>query len=203
MGDRLATKRYILGLIGIAGVWVAEAAQAPDDQTTLEAKIAVCASCHGADGNSTRERVPSLAGQPELFLTDQLILIREGVRRSELMRPFVLGFDDATIISIAKHFASMPARSADGPPEPDLVVRGRTLAAAGHCGGCHLSDFSGQAQIPRLAGQRDDYLVATLRAYRDDTARRPDTTMNDIMRGASDEEIRALAHFLAHAPVNH
>ncbi len=58
--------------------------------------------------------------------------------------------------------------------------------------------LSGRAQIPRLAGQREDYLAATLRAYRDGKALRPDTAMNNIMRGASDEEIRAPAHFLAH-----
>ncbi|HSS66606.1 MAG TPA: c-type cytochrome [Gammaproteobacteria bacterium] len=201
MRVRTAAKRSVLSLVVISGACAAVAAETRADNAALETKISACASCHGTDGNSTREGVPSLAGQPEKFLVDQLILIREGVRRSELMRPFVRGFDDATIIAIAKHFSSLPARPAEGPRNPVLAARGRRLAETGHCGGCHLSDFSGRAQIPRLAGQRQDYLAATLRAYRDGKASRPDTTMNNIMYGASDEEIRALAHFLSHAAV--
>jgi cytochrome c553 len=202
MGVSSGAKPYVFGLTLALGVCAESLAETPADEATLEAKISACASCHGIDGNSAREGIPSLAGQPEQFLTDQLILIREGVRRSELMRPFVRGFDDATIIAIAKHFASMPARSAEGPPNPELAARGRALVQSGHCRGCHQSDLSGQAQIPRIAGQREDYLAATLRAYRNGKALGPDTTMNNIMYGASDEEIQALAHFLAHAPVS-
>jgi cytochrome c553 len=201
MRVRPGAKRYILGLTLVLGICAESAAETPDDEAALEAKIRDCASCHGSDGNSAREGIPSLAGQPEKFLIDQLILIREGVRRSELMRPFVRGFDDATIVAIAKRFASMPARPPKGPPNPDLAARGRALVQSGHCRGCHQSDLSGRAQIPRLAGQREDYLAATLRAYRDGKASRPDTTMNNIMYGASDEEIQGLAHFLAHAPL--
>ncbi len=199
MRVRTAAKRYIFGLVVLLGTY---GAGAPEDQGSLEAKIRACGSCHGSDGNSTREGIPSLAGQPEKFLIDQLILIREGVRRSELMRPFVRGFDDATIIAISKYFASSKVRPADGPIKPELVSRGRALAENGHCGGCHLKDFSGREQIPRIAGQREDYLAAMLRAYRDGKALRPDTTMNNIMRGASDADIRALAHFLTHKTVS-
>ncbi|MDH3413416.1 MAG: cytochrome c4 [Gammaproteobacteria bacterium] len=203
MRVRTAAKRCIFGLTLITGIFPASAAEALDDGAALEAKISACASCHGSDGNSAREGIPSLAGQPEKFLVDQLILIREGVRRSELMRPFVRGFDDATIIAIAEHFASMPARPAEGSPNPELFARGRALVQSGHCGGCHLPDYSGRAQIPRIAGQREDYLAATLMAYRDGRILRPDTTMNNVMHGAADDEIRALAHFLAYATVTH
>ena len=194
-----AARRYSFGLIVLAGACAAGATGTPDGKPALDAEIRACGACHGADGNSTREGVPSLAGQPEKFLTDQLILIREGVRRSELMRPFVRGLDDTTIVAIAKYFAAKPVRPPDEPVDPELAARGRALAEQGHCGGCHLKDFSGRAQIPRIAGQREDYLVATLRAYRNGKALRPDTTMNNIMRGASDGEIRALAHYLTHA----
>lgn len=195
MKAETSAKRIAFALVAILGT---SAAGMTQHETDLEEKIRACESCHGIDGNSVREGIPSLAGQPEKFLTDQLILIREGVRRSELMRPFVRGFDDATVIAISKYFASSEVRSAEGPVDSELAAFGRGLARAGHCGGCHLEDFSGRAQIPRIAGQREDYLIATLRAYRDGKALRPDTTMNNIMRGASNEEIRALAHFLSH-----
>ena len=43
-------------------------------------RLALCAGCHGADGNSQLKGRPSLAAQPKLFLENQLVLIREGVR---------------------------------------------------------------------------------------------------------------------------
>lgn len=198
MGADGSAKHCALLLSIIGALCAAGAAESPGDHAAINAKIASCGSCHGADGNSTREGIPSLAGQPETFLVNQLILIREGVRRSEIMRPQVRGLDDNTIIAIARYFSALPPRSVDGPADPALAERGRAIAKKAGCGGCHKPDFAGRAQIPRLAGQREDYLAATLAAYRDGEVSRADTTMIDIMHGYSDGDIRALAHFLAH-----
>ena len=77
------------------------------------------------------------------------------------------------------------------------MKRGTELAAQMHCGQCHLPNYRGRAQMPRLAGQREDYLVDTMRLYRDNKRTGADTTMAEILRGVSDADIRALAHFLA------
>ncbi len=196
--DRYPRRRCARALSGIGAVCALVAAVYSHADTTLAAKLAVCESCHGADGNSTREGTPSLAGQPTTFLVNQLILYREGVRRSAVMRPQVANFDDAAVIAVAEHFAALPARPRSGPVDPKLAAHGRALAQSGRCGSCHLPDFSGRAHIPRLAGQREDYLASTLTAYRDGARGESDTTMIDVMHGASDEEIRALAHYLAH-----
>jgi cytochrome c553 len=50
--------------------------------------------------------------------------------------------------------------------------------------------------MPRLARQRIDYLAKTLTAYRDGSRSGIDTSMNDVMYRASDQDIRALAHYL-------
>ncbi len=172
-------------------------AQPPAGGPPLEERLRGCAGCHGADGNSTQEGIPSLAGQPETFIVTQLILFREGLRSSEQMEPQTEGLDDDTVLAIAAHFAALTPRSNRGPTDPDLMARGRVLARTGRCDQCHLPDFSGRAQIPRLAGQREDYLVAALTAYRDDERGGADTTMIDVMYDISDAEIRALAHFLS------
>jgi cytochrome c553 len=114
------------------------------------------------------------------------------------MAPQAANLDDATIEALAAHFAALPPQSTAGPADPALMDRSRELVRAGRCGQCHLPDFSGRDQIPRLAGQREDYLRTTLTAYRDGTRGGADTTMNDVMQGVSDADIRALAHFLAH-----
>jgi cytochrome c553 len=157
-----------------------------------------CAACHGADGNSPTPAVPSIAGQPKTFLETQLILFREGVRPSEQMAPLVKGLKDAEIVRLAEHFAKLPAKSMESAPaDAALLKQGMEKAAALRCGSCHLPDYGGQAQIPRLAGQREQYLVSEMVAYRDNKRQGGDTIMAAALYGVSDADIRALAHFLS------
>jgi cytochrome c553 len=72
------------------------------------------------------------------------------------------------------------------------------LAKGMACGSCHLGDYTGQRQVPRVASQREDYLAATLKAYRDNKRIGTDTSMNSILYQVPDTDIDALAHFLAY-----
>jgi cytochrome c553 len=158
----------------------------------------LCAACHGPDGNSVNPQVPSIAGQPRLFIENQLILFREELRRSDQMLPVVKGLKDPEIIKLAEHFAKLPAKSMEtGASDKTLLKRGQQKAKELRCGICHLSDFSGQNQIPRLAGQREAYLEAELRAYRDGKRTGGDTIMAATLYGVSDADIKALAHYLS------
>jgi cytochrome c553 len=161
-------------------------------------RLQLCAACHGEDGNSTNPQIPSIAGQPKLFLENQLILFREELRKSDQMLPVVKGLKDPEIIKLAEHFSKLPAKSMEtGAPEKTLLQRGSQRAKELRCGICHLSDFSGQNQIPRLAGQREAYLEAEMRAYRDGKRTGGDTIMAAALYGVSDADIKALAHFLS------
>ena len=158
----------------------------------------LCAACHGQDGNSTNPQVPSIAGQPKLFLENQLILFREELRRSDQMAPVVKGLKDPEIIKLAEHFSKLPAKSMEsGAADSKLMKVGAERAKALRCGVCHLADFSGQNQIPRLAGQREVYLEAEMRAYRDGKRTGGDTIMAAALYGVSDADIKALAHYLS------
>jgi cytochrome c553 len=158
----------------------------------------VCMSCHGPGGNSEQPGVPSIAGQPKLFIENQLVLMREGLRPAPQMQPIVKGMKDAEISRLAEHFSKLPAKSMEaGTADSKLVKQGMERAKALRCGICHTSDFSGQNQIPRLAGQREEYLDAEMRAYRDGKRQGGDTVMAEALRGVSDADIKALAHFLS------
>jgi cytochrome c553 len=160
-----------------------------------------CAACHGPGGNSVTPGIPSIAGQPRLFLENQLVMIREELRPSPQMLPLVKGMKDAEISRLADHFARLPAKSTDtGKPDPKLAQRGMERAKALRCGVCHVADFKGQKQIPRLAAQREDYLVAQMRAYRDNKRKGGDTIMAAALYGVADADIDALAHFLSRLP---
>ncbi len=160
-----------------------------------------CMTCHGPGGNSTSPVIPSIAGQPKLFIENQLVLIREELRPSPQMLPVVKGMKDAEITRLAEHFSKLSAKSTEtGKPDPKLTQRGMERAKALRCGVCHVSDFKGQKQMPRLAAQRSEYLVAEMRAYRDNKRKGGDTIMAAALYGVSDADIDALAHFLSRLP---
>ena len=165
---------------------------------SAQERVQLCAACHGEDGNSTNPQVPSIAGQPRLFLETQLVLFREELRRSEQMAPVVKGLKDAEIVKLSEHFSKLPARVMEtGAPDPKAMKQGAERAKALRCNVCHLSDFRGQNQIPRLAGQREAYLEAEMRAYRDGKRTGGDTIMAAALYGVSDADIKALAHYLS------
>ena len=157
-----------------------------------------CTACHGPGGNSVMPGVPSIAGQPKLFIETQLVLIREELRPAPQMLPVVKGMKDAEITRLAQYFSELPAKSMEsGKADPKLMKIGAARAKALRCGVCHVSDFSGQKQVPRLAGQRSEYLASEMRAYRDGKRQGGDTIMAAALYGVSDADIDALAHFLS------
>jgi cytochrome c553 len=158
-----------------------------------------CAPCHGRDGISTAPGVPSIAAQPKVFLENLLVLVREGLRGGEAMQKVMKGSSDREISALAEHYAKLaaPAPSAGG--DPELLARGRELAGRHRCGTCHLPDYRGREQIPRLAAQREEVLVESMRLFRDAPPPGGDTLMSAALYGVSDTDIRAMAHFLARA----
>jgi cytochrome c553 len=161
----------------------------------LAERIEQCAACHGKDGNSTLEQIPSLAGQPEFLVQDQLIYMREGVRPVESMAPFVKDLSDADILALAKHYAELPAKASDERVDPALVERGAGLAERQRCASCHGPALTGREQIPRLAKQRIDYTFRALQELRDGVRRSADTLMSQSVAGLSDPDLMALAHY--------
>jgi cytochrome c553 len=180
-----------------AGRWALAAALLVSAAAAQD-RIPLCAACHGADGNSATPGIPSIAGQPRLFLETQLVLFREEVRVSPQMQPAVAGLSDREIVRLAAHYAALPARpTADAPGDSAQVERGMALAQKLHCGSCHLPEFRGREQIPRLAGQREDYLTESMLAYRDNRRTGGDTIMAAALYGLADADLRALAHYLS------
>jgi cytochrome c553 len=163
----------------------------------LAERIQLCGACHGEDGNSRMDKIPSLAGQPAFFILNQLFLMREGVRQVEAMAPIVKDLKDEELDALSKYFAKLTPKRSDEPIDPALAKRGAEIAATRRCGSCHLPSLAGQEQMPRLARQRIDYMILTLKSYRDSPRPGADTAMSAAIAGASDSDIAALAHYAA------
>jgi cytochrome c553 len=160
-------------------------------------RVKACGACHGDDGNSRTPNIPSIAGQPEFFLLNQMVLVREGVRKIEGMSPLFKGLTDDDLTAMAKHFAALEAKPSDETIDPNLVKRGAALVGPMRCESCHLPSLAGQDQMPRLARQRVDYLIHAMQEFRDDRRSGADTLMSNVVSGVSDDDLAALAHYAA------
>lgn len=160
-------------------------------------RLKVCGGCHGADGNSQLAGTPSLAGQPKVFLENYLVMTREGLRGPPVMQDLLKGVKDPEIVAMATHYSKLAPKAADGALDKTLFERGKALAAKNHCGNCHSPNYYGREQMPRLAGQREDFLAATMLAYQQNRRPGGDTLMAAALYGIPEADIKALAHYLS------
>jgi cytochrome c553 len=189
----MATTRPLA--FGLAAAILCLASAAPS--APLGDLVQLCGTCHGADGNSRQEKIPSLAGQPAFFVLNQLFLMREGVRQVAAMASFVKTLTDADLEALSRHYAAQPAQPSGELVDAGLVRAGAEIATRRRCASCHLPSLAGQDQMPRLARQRIDYLIPTLKSYRDQPRPGADTAMSVAVAGLSDDDLAALAHYAA------
>ena len=173
-------------------------AQKSADPARGAAKAAPCLECHGSDKKTVQAGVPLLAGQNHEFLVLQMFYLREGLRDVPQMAGMLKGYTDRNLEDVAAYFARRKPAAGKPSTEGALRARGENIARSRGCNSCHLDDYRGQKHVPRIAGQREDYLVIALKAYRDNKRTGTDTSMNEAMYQVSDPDIAALAHFLAH-----
>lgn len=169
----------------------------------------VCAACHGRDGNSVDPDVPSLAGQGAPYLERQLIAFKTQ-RRTGVMSGIAVGLSDEDMHAAVGWFAQQMARP-NPDPRPDSAALRQGAAIYRHgidtknvpaCASCHAMNGSGlPPEFPRLAGQHTNYLEAQLRAFRSDSRlSNPNAMMRDISGRLSDQEIDAVAQYIAGLP---
>lgn len=174
---------------------------APAGAESIEARMVPCLACHGERGQSAIAEVPSLGAQTAPYLLIQLYLFREKLRRHEIMNEAVKGFTDDDLRTFADVLARLPppapAREAT---DPARMARGQDLVRQYRCNVCHNPDLAGRDAIPRIAGQREDFLVKTMREYK--SSQRPgyDASMGDVMQPISDADILDLGYFTARQP---
>jgi cytochrome c553 len=165
----------------------------------VKEKAAICAGCHGENGISQTENIPSLAGQPDQFLQWQLVFFRAGSRKNEQMQPMVEEITNEDIRNLGAYFSALTPPNGPEDRDPDLSKKGAEAAVGRRCASCHTDSYAGAKAVARLAGQREEYLVKALHDYK--AGKRVGggvAAMADIAYSLSEEEITALAHYLAH-----
>src|ERR1700712_4811024 len=156
-----------------------------------------CTACHGA-GTSQTEGIPSLGGMPALYVTNQLFMFREGQRKADPMNSLAEPMTDEDLQAYASEIATLPAPVYRGPaPDPERVARADAAIAKHRCASCHAAQLSGDKGVPRIRGQREEYLVKALTTYKTSERAGFDPQMNEVAGELSTNEIADLAYAIS------
>lgn len=180
---------------------------AQGDAAAGQAKSAICAACHGADGNSAVPNWPKLAGQHASYLERQTALIKSGARPVPEMAGIVAGMNEQDFLDLAAFFSQQTNNG--GVADEATAALGQRIYKAGNaesgvpaCMSCHGPAGEGNplSVYPALAGQHSVYTSKMLMAYRDGANWGDDDAPSHIMNGAvaelTDEEIAAVSDYI-------
>jgi cytochrome c553 len=185
---------WLVALVLLAGA-------GPGSAQSIEDRAKLCHACHGPAGQSSLPETPSIGGQPQFFVVAQLFLFREGRRNNAPMTEAAKGLTNDDLRAFAEYVSRLPPPAPPAnPPDPARLVRGRALTRQHPCGVCHNPDFSGREQMPRLAHQREDYLLKAMREYKSGARIGYAGAMATELQGLSDDDLRELAYFFSHLP---
>lgn len=194
MTRRAVSRALLLVVAALAGTPLHAA-----DINAGKEKAEMCIACHGEAGISQIENMPSLAGQPDQFIQWQLVFFRAGTRKNEQMQPVVEQLNNEDIRNLGAYFATLTPAKVKPDEKPDLSRKGAQAAAGRRCASCHTDNYAGGKAVPRVAGQREDYLLKALRDYKSGVRSGGGmAAMASVAFSLSEEEIEALAHYLAH-----
>src|SRR5258706_14331154 len=167
------------------------------DPAAGKRKAQACSACHGADGNSVIAQFPVLAGQTARYLYLQLKDFKEGRRSEPAMAPFVAKLSARDMLDLAEYFAAQKSKPVAFKADAARVVRGKRKAEEVLCTMCHLGGFSGQNEIPRVAGQHPEYVIKQLKAFKARTRTNDAGSMTSVAQTITEQDIEDLAHYIS------
>ena len=190
-----SSRALLLTLLGLtAGLVQAQAPTAASPP--MPAKAALCAACHGPQGNPAMALTPALAGQTARYLYLQLRDFQEGRRSNELMSPMAKDLTRDEMRELGAYFAAQKSQPKPFQPDAAKARLGKLKADETLCTMCHLGGFSGQNEIPRVAGQPFDYIVKQLRDFKAKARTNDAGSMTSVSNTLTDADIENLAHYI-------
>jgi len=175
----------------------------------LDAKLAYCKTCHGANGQGYHGAypIPRLAGQQPEYFENQLHAFIDRRRENKFMYSVAHVLSPAMLPALAAHFKDLNPAPLGGAPK-ELIPTGKKIYEEGFpnadippCANCHGPDAKGTGPFPRLAGQLQDYILRKLSNWSKERGldpANPDTSaiMEPIAHGLTEPQIQAVAAYL-------
>lgn len=173
-------------------------AASPAAAQTVQERLPACLACHGENGQSQTDGIPSLGGQQAFYTTVQLLMFRERMRIATPMNEVTKGLSDNDLQAFADAISKLPPPSpAPGSVDEARMARARALVEQNRCNSCHTVNLGGQQNVPHIADQREDYLIKALRGYKDNSRRGYDPFMASVTEPITDDQILDLAYYIA------
>jgi cytochrome c553 len=173
----------------------------PASPVPFEERVALCLACHGEMGQSSNPEVPSLGAQTAPYALIQLYMFRQKLRINEIMNDAIRDFSDDDLRTFSDFIAKLPAPTPpSGSGDPGRLQRGRALVQQHRCDFCHDRTLAGRDDVPRIAGQREDFLAKTLREYKSNARAGYDSAMASVVQPLTEGDIDDLAYFTARQP---
>ena len=147
---------------------------------------------------------PVLAGQHSLYAITQLFLFREGRRNNEAMIGLAKQMTDADLRGYADFIgtlAPVPAPAPDAPLKAARMSKGLALAQEHKCLLCHGASLEGGQGVPRIGGQKEEYVLGTLQGFKSGTRPGYTRAMTEALSQVPTESLGDLAYFVAHVAV--
>jgi len=183
-------KRFaVAGVLSALVLYISPSAALQPER--LKEIAVVCAQCHGVDGIGVAPNIPNLAGQVSLYMENQLEQFRHKpareleryqlhIRDSHIMDSQSARFDAGELAALSRYFSDMRCAADDRPVVATASIR---------CGECHGDDgISRMPDAPNLAGQKEPYLLAQLKALKAATLKH-----NKVIQGQPDVTERGTA----------
>jgi cytochrome c553 len=189
---------------GASGPTATAKPPAPTAASYAQRFAGLCAACHGANGRADLPLTPVLAGQPSLYAATQLYLFREGRRSNEAMTAVAKSLTDDDLRGFSDFIGTLPpvpAPAAATAPDPARMARGQALSEQHKCVFCHGAVLGGGQQVPRIAGQHEDYLQASLRGFKSGSRAAYTQAMPAAVSQIPVEDLDTLAYYVARFPV--
>ena len=160
-------------------------------------KAALCAACHGLDGNSSAPQYPILAQQTQRYLYLQLRDFNRGRRKDPMMTPIAANLSKEDMLDLSAWFSSQSFNGQNARKTDGDITRGKKASDDALCTMCHLGAFSGQNEVPRVAGQNYDYVLNQLMNFKARRRTNDAGNMTAVVGTISDEELAAIAAYVS------
>ena len=195
--NRTKASRCTARRLVVAALLAWAAAAQAQDEAGARLAAEVCQPCHGLDGNPAAPTFPILAGQSARYLYLQLQDFNKGRRSDPLMSPVAAKLSKEDMHSVADYLAAQKMRPIASDGDAERIRRGRAKSDQMLCQMCHLGEFRGQNEIPRVAGQFPEYITKQLRAFRARIRTNDAGNMAAVTQSLSDEDITDLASYIS------
>ena len=157
-----------------------------------------CFGCHGPDGISHAEHMPSISGLNFQYFYAKMREYKKGRRNATIMDRIAKGYKTSQLQSMALYFGGQPWTGRTDDVNPELAAHGQALHEE-HCEKCHEDNGRFQdRETPPLAGQAKGYLYYQMLDYRDDTSGDSrNSMMQTRLQKLSLDDLQALSEFYA------